>query len=81
MQDRRTSELHALLVLQELSDGQIHAHELGSPDKPLSPNSYDEKIPETRIQEMDADGLGVHPAERDSRQPDVEEKIAGNDYA
>lgn len=81
MQDRRSSELHAVLVLQELSDGQIHAHELGSPDKPLPPNPYDEKISETRIQEMDADGLGVDPAERDSRQPDVEEKIAGNNYA
>ena len=55
MQDRRSSEVHAVIVLQELSDGQIHARELGSPDKPLPPNPYDEKILETRIQETDAD--------------------------
>ena len=73
MQDRISSELHAVIVLQELSDGQIHAHELGSPDKPLPPKPYDRKVPKILIQEMDADGSGIHPAKRDAGQRDVKE--------
>ena len=81
MQDRRSSEMHAVIMLQELSDGQNHEHELGSPDKPLPPKPYDEKIPEIRVEERVAEGLGVHPAERDSQQRDVKEKIATQAYA
>ena len=67
-QSRRPSELHATIVLHELSDGKVAAHELGSPDRPLPPISYDQKSPSYQIQGKDAGVLGVHPAERESRE-------------
>ena len=75
MLDRRSSELHATIVLQELSDGKVVAHELGSPDRPLPPAPYDQKITNFQVQEIEGGVSGVRSAERDSRERDTKMKV------
>ena len=65
--DRKSSELPAAIVLQELSDGKVGAHELGWPDRPLPPAPYDQKITNFQEQEMEGGASGVGPTELDSR--------------
>ena len=67
MLDRKSSELHATIVLQELSDGKVGAHEVGWPDRPLPPAPYDQKITNFQVQKMERGASGLGPAELDSR--------------
>ena len=68
MLDCKSSEPHAAIVLQELSDGKVGDHELGWPDRPLPPAPYDQKTTNFQVQKMEERASGVGPAELDSRE-------------
>ena len=68
--DRKSSELHATIVLQELSDGKSAAHELGMSDRPLPPAPHGKKTTMFQVQEVEGGGSGVRTAELDSRERD-----------
>ena len=68
--DRKSSELHATIVLQDLSDGKFAARELGWSDRPLPPAPYGKKTTMFQVQEMEGGGSGVRTAELDSRERD-----------
>lgn len=68
----QASELHASIVLQELSNGRIVSHELSGMEKVLPPRPLDEKVAE--LHNMEARS-GNHPAQRDRK-----ERIAAHKY-
>ena len=68
--DRKSSELHATIVLQELSDGKFAARELGWSDRPPPPAPYGKKTTMFQVQEVEGGGSGVRTAELDSRERD-----------
>lgn len=68
MLDRKYSDLHATIVLQELSDGKVEADDLGWPDRPLPPAPYDHKVTNFQEHEIEGGTSGLGPAELDSRE-------------
>ena len=73
--DRKSSELHATIVLQELSDRKFAAHELGWSDRPLPPAPYNKKTTTFQVQEVEGGGSGVRTAELDSRERDPKKVV------
>ena len=68
MLDRKYSDLHATIVLQELRDGKVEADDLGWPDRPLPPAPYDHKVTNFQEHEIEGGTSGLGPAELDSRE-------------
>ena len=68
MLDRKSSELHATIILQELGDGKVGAHELSWPGRHLPPAPYDQKTTNFQEQEVEGEASGLGPAELDSRE-------------